>query len=146
MAVKRGSSRLEAGGSAATWCLGCPLPEVHVTDTDPPMLYAAHIFVCTNRRPDNHPRGCCAAQGSEKLRDYMKARAKELKIPDIRVNTAGCLERCEFGPAMVIYPDGVWYRPKTVADVEEILQTHVIGGGRVRRLMLTEQDVPPPKG
>jgi (2Fe-2S) ferredoxin len=120
--------------------------DASVTNADPPPFYAAHIFVCTNRRPDDHPRGCCAARGSEKLRDYMKARAKELKIPDIRVNTAGCLERCEFGPAMVIYPDGVWYRPMNAEDVEEILQVHVIGGGRVRRLMLTEKDVPPPKG
>jgi (2Fe-2S) ferredoxin len=46
---------------------------------------------------------------------------------------------------MVIYPDGIWYRPHTTEDVEEILQVHVIGGGRVRRLMLTERDVPPPK-
>lgn len=117
-----------------------------MTEPDPPPFYTAHVFVCTNRRPDNHPRGCCAAGGSEKLRDYMKARAKELKIPDIRVNTAGCMERCEFGPAMVIYPEGVWYRPLTIEDAEEILQVHVIGGGRVRRLMLTEKDVPPPKG
>jgi (2Fe-2S) ferredoxin len=76
----------------------------------------------------------------------MKARAKELKIPDIRVNTAGCLDRCEFGPAVVIYPEGVWYRAGSVADIEEILQTHVVGGGRVPRLMLTDKDVPPPKG
>ncbi|WP_408903877.1 (2Fe-2S) ferredoxin domain-containing protein [Neoroseomonas eburnea] len=117
-----------------------------MTDADPPLFYAAHVFVCTNRRPDNHPRGCCAARGSEKLRDYMKARAKELKIPNIRVNSAGCLERCEFGPAMVIYPEGIWYRPTNVDDVEEILQVHVIGGGRVRRLMLTEKDVVPAKG
>ena len=117
-----------------------------MTDADPPPFYSAHLFVCTNRRGDDHPRGSCAARGSEKLRDYMKARAKELKIPNIRVNSAGCLERCEFGPAMVIYPEGVWYRPSSVEDVEEILQIHVIGGGRVRRLMLTEKDVLPPKG
>ena len=117
-----------------------------MTDADPPLFYATHIFVCTNRRPDNHPRGCCAVRGSEKLRDYMKARAKELKIPGIRVNSAGCLDRCEFGPAMVIYPEGVWYRPTSVEEVEEILQVHVIGGGRVGRLMLTGKDVVPPKG
>ena len=117
-----------------------------MAEADPPPYFDAHVFVCCNRRPDGHRRGSCAASGSEKLRDYMKARAKELKIPDIRVNTAGCLERCEFGPAMVIYPEGVWYRPRTTEDVEEILQVHVMGGGRVRRLMLTGQDVPPPKG
>ena len=117
-----------------------------MTHADPPPFYRAHLFVCTNRRPEGHRRGSCASRGSEKLRDYMKARAKELKIPDIRVNSAGCLERCEFGPTMVIYPEGVWYRPTSIEDVEEILQVHVIGGGRVRRLMLTEKDVPPPKG
>lgn len=117
-----------------------------MADADPPPFYDAHVFVCTNRRHEGHPRGCCAARGSEGLRDYMKARAKELKINNIRVNTAGCLERCEFGPAMVIYPEGIWYQPASVADVEEILQVHVIGKGRVPRLMLTEKDVPPPKG
>lgn len=116
-----------------------------MTEPDPPPFYAAHIFVCTNRRQDGHPRGSCAARGSEKLRDYMKARAKELGIPDIRVNAAGCLDRCEFGPAVVIYPEGVWYRPTGPEEVDEILQVHLIGGGRVRRLMLTETDVPPPK-
>lgn len=135
------------------WIVGGPplhasdLPEIaRVTEADPPPFYVAHLFVCTNRRQDDHPRGSCAARGSERLRDYMKARAKELKIPGIRVNTAGCLERCEFGPALVIYPDGVWYQPTSIEDVEEILQVHVIGGGRVRRLMLTEKDIPPPKG
>jgi len=116
-----------------------------VTERDPPPFYAAHLFVCTNRRQDGHPRGSCAARGSEKLRDYMNARAKELGIRGIRVNAAGCLDRCEFGPAVVIYPEGVWYRPSTPEEVDEILQVHVIGGGRVRRLMLTEADVPPPK-
>ena len=107
---------------------------------DPPPFYDAHIFICTNRRPDGHKRGSCAAQGSEALRDYMKSRAKELAIPNIRVNMAGCLERCEFGPAVVIYPEGVWYRPTTPADIDEILAVHVQGGGRVERLMLTEKD------
>jgi (2Fe-2S) ferredoxin len=126
---------------------GSSLPgDARVTEADPPRYYEAHIFACTNRRPDGHRRGSCAARGSETLRDYMKARAKELKVPGIRVNSAGCLDRCEFGPAMVIYPEGIWYRPTSIEDVEEILQVHVIGGGRVRRLMLTEKDVPPPKG
>jgi len=113
---------------------------------DPPLYYRAHVFVCCNRRPDGHPRGSCAAKGSEKLRDYMKVRAKELGLKDVRVNMAGCLDRCEFGPALVIYPEGVWYRPETREDVDEILRVHLQGGGRVQRLMLTEKDVPPPKG
>ena len=115
-------------------------------ETDPPGFYTAHVFVCCNRRPDGHKRGSCAEKGSEKLRDYMKARTRELGIPNIRVNMAGCMERCEFGPAMVIYPEGVWYRPVNNADIDEIIATHLQGGGRVARLMLTEKDVVPPKG
>lgn len=113
---------------------------------DPPPYFAAHVFVCCNRRPDGHRRGSCAEKGSERLRDYMKARAKELGLKDVRVNMAGCLDRCEFGPTLVIYPEGVWYSPKTTADVDEILETHLRGGGRVARLMLRETDVLPPKG
>ena len=109
--------------------------------SDPPPYFAAHVFVCCNRRPDGHRRGSCAARGSEQLRDYMKARAKELGLKDVRVNMAGCLDRCEFGPTMVIYPEGVWYRPHTPADVDEILDVHLKGQGRVTRLMLSETDV-----
>jgi (2Fe-2S) ferredoxin len=107
---------------------------------DPPPFFAAHVFVCCNRRPDGHRRGSCAARGSEALRDYMKVRAKELGLAKVRVNQAGCLDRCEYGPTMVIYPEGVWYRPVTREDVDEILQAHLVAGGRVPRLMLTDED------
>ena len=116
-----------------------------VAASDPAPFFRAHVFVCCNRRPDGHRRGSCAARGSEDLRDYMKARAKELGLRDVRVNMAGCLDRCEFGPALVIYPEGIWYSPKTRDDVDEILAAHLVEGGRVPRLMLTEKDVPPPK-
>ena len=110
---------------------------------DPESFYASHVFVCTNERPAGHPRGCCKARGSEKLRDYMKARAKELGLQRVRINTAGCLDRCELGPTMVIYPEGVWYRPQSPADIDEILAVHVRDGGRVERLMLRPGDDPP---
>jgi (2Fe-2S) ferredoxin len=74
----------------------------------------------------------------------MKARAKELGLePKIRINSAGCLERCELGPAMVIYPEGIWYTYQTKEDIDEILQTHVVGGGRVERLMLQPDETEP---
>jgi (2Fe-2S) ferredoxin len=110
---------------------------------DPSLFYRTHIFCCTNTRPPGHPRGCCSEKGSEKLRNYMKARAKELGIADTRVNAAGCLDRCELGPTMVIYPEGVWYTYRDTADIDEILTTHVIGGGRVERLMLQPEQKPP---
>lgn len=75
----------------------------------------------------------------------MKARAKEMGLGEVRVNSAGCLDRCEFGPTLVIYPEGVWYRAETREDVDEILAIHVRDGARVHRLMLTEKDVPPGK-
>lgn len=108
--------------------------------TDPKPYFEAHVFACTNRRPDGHKRGSCAAHGSEKLRDYMKARSKELGLEGrIRINAAGCLDRCELGPTLVIYPEGVWYTYTSNADVDEILTTHLIEGRRVERLMLTPE-------
>ena len=104
--------------------------------SDPPPFFEAHLFVCCNRRPDGHQRGSCAARGSERLRDYMKARAKEFGIKNVRVNSSACLDRCELGPCVVIYPEGVWYRIDSTSDVDSILARHVVEGGRVEGLML----------
>lgn len=109
---------------------------------DPPPYYRIHVFACTNRRPDGHPRGSCAGRGAEPLRDYLKARAKELGLKDVRINSAGCLDRCELGPVMVIYPEGVWYAYRTHQDLDEILTTHLLQGGRVARLILHPDDQP----
>lgn len=109
---------------------------------DPKPFYRLHLFACTNRRPDGHIRGSCAAKGSEELRDYLKRRVYELRVPGVRINAAGCLDRCELGPTMVIYPEGVWYRYDTREDLDEILATHIVGGGRVARLMLKPEDGP----
>ena len=115
---------------------------------DPPLFYDRHIFMCTNVRPEGHPRSSCSARaasagGVEKMRGYMREKAKQMGIEKIRCNAAGCLDRCEFGPNMVIYPEGVWYRYENTADIDEILETHVKNGGRVQRLMLQPEDVPP---
>ena len=103
---------------------------------DPPPYFQAHVFVCCNRRQDGHPRGSCAARGSEKLRDYMKVRAKELGLRGVRVNQAGCLDRCEEGPVLVIYPEGTWYTYVDNSDIDDIIDTHLVGGKVVDRLKI----------
>jgi (2Fe-2S) ferredoxin len=107
---------------------------------DPEPYYEAHVFCCTNRRAAGHPRGCCAEKGSEALRDYMKAKARELGLKNVRVNNAGCLDRCELGPSVVIYPEGIWYSCATREDIDEVLQKHLVEGARVERLMLQPAD------
>ncbi len=108
--------------------------------TDPGLFFDRHVFVCTNERADGHPRGSCARKGSVELRSYMKTRAKELGLEGIRINAAGCLDRCELGPTVVIYPEGVWYSCKTKEDFEEVLVNHVQNGVRVPHLMLQPED------
>ena len=103
---------------------------------DPSPYYEAHVFACVNERPAGHKRGSCKARGGEPLRNYMKARAKELGLGNVRINQAGCLDRCELGPVLVIYPEGVWYKVTTEAEVDAVLERHVRDGGRVPELML----------
>ena len=107
---------------------------------DPPLFYERHVFFCTNERPVGHPRGCCKAKGSEALRNYMKARAKQMGLKGVRINNAGCLDRCELGPTMVIYPEGAWYRCNTMEDVDRGLSEHLQKGSRGLDLMLMPED------
>jgi (2Fe-2S) ferredoxin len=106
--------------------------------TDPPLFYETHVFLCTNRRPDGHPRGCCASKGSEEIKDYMKARARQEAIPNIRINAAGCLDRCELGPCAVIYPEGIWYRLDSREAVDSVIAQHIRNRTRVPALMLPD--------
>jgi len=108
-----------------------------------PLYYRNHVFFCTNERPPDHARGSCKVRGSEKLRNYMKARAKELGLDDTRINSAGCLDRCELGPVVVIYPEGIWYHCQTVEEAEEIIKNHLLQGKIVDRLMLKPTDKNP---
>jgi len=101
------------------------------------LFYDQHIFCCTNERPPEAPRGSCKAKGSVELRNYMNARVKEEGLKDgRRINAAGCLDRCELGPVMVVYPEGTWYTYGTKADVDEIIEKHLKNGEIVERLRL----------
>lgn len=107
---------------------------------DPPRFFNYHVFMCTNIRDPGHVRGCCGDKGSMELRDYMKAACRRLGKRYVRINSAGCLDRCELGPTLVIYPDAVWYRYENEADLDEIIQVHLVEGRRVERLMLQPTD------
>jgi (2Fe-2S) ferredoxin len=106
-----------------------------------PPPYARHIFICTNRRPDNNPKGSCAAKGSEevKLRFKQELDAHGLKH-DVRANAAGCLDACERGISVVVYPEGVWYGGVQLNDVKEIVEQHLVGGRPVQRLLMQPID------
>ena len=107
-----------------------------------PPYFTHHVFVCGNHRPEGHKRGSCGGKGSEKLRDYMKARTKELGLQGVRINAAGCLDRCEHGPTMVIYPAGRWYRVPDREAVDRILTEDLQGGRPVAELMLPDEVAP----
>lgn len=100
--------------------------------------YRFHVFCCTNERPAGHKRGCCKEKGAEDLRNYMKARVKEEGIAQTRINAAGCLDKCEQGPVMVIYPEGIWYTCKTREDIDMVIEQHLKNGAPVEHLRLKE--------
>ena len=102
--------------------------------------YDLHIFVCENKRPDGHPRGCCTDKGSVAFRESLKKQVKASRLPvDVRVNASGCLDACEFGISMVIYPEGIWYGGVQEYDIEEIIESHLKGGIPVERLIIKDK-------
>ncbi len=77
--------------------------------------------------------------GAQTLRDYTKSRVKQLKLSGpgkVRVNTAGCLDRCDEGPVAVVYPEGVWYSYVDQEDIDEIISEHLQNGRIVERLRI----------
>jgi (2Fe-2S) ferredoxin len=99
--------------------------------------YKHHVFFCCNQRDDGS--ACCNDHGSQAMRDYAKTRIKELKLSgkgSIRVNQAGCLDRCEEGPTLVVYPEGIWYTYVDQHDVDEIIDKHLVNGVVVERLRI----------
>jgi len=99
--------------------------------------YRLHIFTCTNRRPDGDPKGSCAEKGSEAIHARFKEQVAKLGLKgEVRANSAGCMDACAFGVTVVVYPEGVWYGRVKLEDVDEILQSHIIGGVPVERLRL----------
>jgi len=100
--------------------------------------YQRHIFFCQNKR-DPADGVCCAGRNAAAMLDYAKGRAKKLNLlgpGKVRINKAGCLDRCELGPVAVVYPEGVWYTYVDEEDIDEILESHLRDGKIVERLLL----------
>jgi (2Fe-2S) ferredoxin len=102
--------------------------------------YERHIFVCENRRPDDHPKGCCALKNSIEVRSQFKKRLKELGLStQFRANSAGCLDACKYGATVLVYPEQIWYGNVTIDDVEEIIQEHLLKDNPVERLKIKDK-------
>jgi (2Fe-2S) ferredoxin len=99
--------------------------------------YRHHIFFCLNQRDNGE--ACCADQAAQKAFDHCKARVKAEGLAGpggVRVNKAGCLDRCAGGPVAVVYPDETWYTFVDSADIDEIVESHLKQGRTVDRLVL----------
>ena len=102
-----------------------------------PPPYRHHLFVCTNERPKDNPKGSCKAKGSEEVLAAFKQLVKERKLgATVRVCASGCLDACAQGISVVVYPEAVWYGAVTPADVPEIVEAHLGRGEPVARLRM----------
>ncbi|MBK8205987.1 MAG: (2Fe-2S) ferredoxin domain-containing protein [Planctomycetes bacterium] len=99
--------------------------------------YERHVFICMNERPPGNPRGDCKSKGAEAVLNRFKELVDGLKLkPRIRAQKSGCLDTCEAGISVVVYPEAVWYKRVTLADVDEIVQSHLVSGVPVERLRM----------
>jgi|SRR5262245_27380444 (2Fe-2S) ferredoxin len=99
--------------------------------------FTHHVFVCGNVRDPGHKRGCCDPEGRQILREALKVELKKAGLaPFVRANHAGCLDQCEHGPTVVIYPQGIWYGKVTIADVPRIVAKTILGGEILNDLVI----------
>ena len=99
--------------------------------------FQRHIFFCLNQRTNGE--ACCAQHQAQQAFDHCKSRVKALGLSgpgQVRVNKAGCLDRCAAGPVAVVYPEGVWYSYVDTSDIDEIVDSHIVGGKVVERLKI----------
>ena len=101
--------------------------------------FAKHIFICGNQRAAGHPRGCCDPAGTADLhREFKRLLSIAGVQTTVRANKSGCLDQCEHGPTVVVYPEAVWYGHVTLADAQEIVQSHIVGDRPVERLRIAD--------
>lgn len=102
-----------------------------------PPPFVRHLFVCQNERTPDDPRGCCSARGAGAVLEAFKVALKGRDLSRrIRANKAGCLDACAHGVSVVVYPEGVWYGGVRPEDVAEIVESHLVNGRPVERLVV----------
>ena len=105
-------------------------------------LFERHVFVCHNFRPADAPRRSCTTDGQSELHTRLKQLSREAGFDaTVRINKSGCLDQCEHGPTVVVYPEAVWYGNVRPEDAEEIVMEHLVGGRPVERLRIAEECV-----
>ena len=104
-------------------------------------FYEHHVFFCLNEREGKDCRPSCGKHGAEAAQKHAKGRIKQLGLSgpgQVRINKAGCLDRCELGPTLVVYPEGVWYTYVDESDIDEIVDSHLANGKIVERLKIDQ--------
>jgi (2Fe-2S) ferredoxin len=103
-------------------------------------LFEHHVFVCHNVRPAGAPRPSCSADGTSALFTQLQQLTKAANLgPGVRINKSLCLDQCEHGPTVVVYPEAIWYGHVQPEDAAEIVAEHLIAGRPVERLRLADE-------
>lgn len=102
--------------------------------------FTHHIFVCCNRRKKDHSRGSCDPDGDEELKSALKKELEKRGLkPMVRANEAGCLDQCELGPVIVIYPQAIWYGGVRIKDVPRIVEETIVNGRILSDLLIPDE-------
>ena len=101
-----------------------------------PVVFRYHVFCCYQNRPPAHPRGSCVASGAPPLWERLSSKIQAKQPPGVAMTSSGCLGFCSAGPLMVVYPEGIWYQPRTTEDIDEIFDSHLLQGKPVEHLIV----------
>ena len=100
--------------------------------------FKKHIFICMNQREAGHPRGCCDPSGQGELQRLFKTKLSQRGVKLVRANKSGCLDQCELGPTVAVYPEGIFYGGVRAEDVDEIVESHILNDIPVERLRIPD--------
>lgn len=98
------------------------------------MKFEKHVFICTNQR-GAEKASCGEAQGKELVAEFKKLLVEKNLKGRMRAQAAGCCDACDYGPTVVVYPEGVYYGKVMLSDVREIVEEHLINNRPVQRLI-----------